>query len=140
LLEPLLYKSRYYDRSMQSLMLSTIDRDERPFMLSTPRLDDGRSLEWTTSFENEALDRLFKLRSQPAPFGVIKEMLDVADDKDSLLRSLLTPEPRRRYSNYEGRGARWRYFGHACILLEMAGVSVLLDPLLSYNHESRVPL
>lgn len=50
LLEPLLYKSRYYDRSMQSLMLSTIDHDERSFVLSTPRLDDDRSIEWQIPF------------------------------------------------------------------------------------------
>src|SRR5215472_13339070 len=35
LLEPLLFKSRYYDRSMQSLMLSEVTGDDRPFVLST---------------------------------------------------------------------------------------------------------
>jgi L-ascorbate metabolism protein UlaG (beta-lactamase superfamily) len=139
LLEPLLYRSRYYDRSMQSLMLSTIDRDERPFMLSTPRLEDGRSLEWTIPFESQELDRLFELRTRPAPFGELKEMLGVPDDKDSLLGALLTTEPRPSYATYNGRGARWRYFGHACILLETKGVSILLDPMLSYTYESTVP-
>ncbi len=39
LIEPLLYKSRFYDRSQQSLMLSEISTDDRPFALSTPRLE-----------------------------------------------------------------------------------------------------
>ncbi len=139
LLESLLYASRYYDRSMQSLMLSTIDRDERSFVLSTPRLDDDRSLEWHIPFESSDLDRLFALRRQPAPFNEIKELLAAPDDKDDLLMGLLTEEPPRPYSAYDGRGARWRYFGHACILLETGGTSILLDPVLSYSYETRIP-
>src|SRR5437588_6610712 len=37
-MEPLLYRSKYYDASRQSLMLSVINNDERPFVLTTPRL------------------------------------------------------------------------------------------------------
>src|ERR1700728_1586810 len=37
IIEPLLYRSKYYDRSQQSLMLSLIANDDCPFMLSTPR-------------------------------------------------------------------------------------------------------
>jgi L-ascorbate metabolism protein UlaG (beta-lactamase superfamily) len=33
---------------------------------------------------------------------------------------------------------RWRYFGHACILLETSGLSILFDPVLSYAYESDV--
>ncbi len=139
LLEPLLYRSKYYDRSMQSLLLSTIDHDERPFLLSTPRLDDGFCLEWQRPFESEDLDRLFMLRECPASFEEIKGLLDVPDDQDFLLRTLLTEQPRAPYPSYGGRGARWRYFGHACILLETQDVSILLDPVLSYPYESGIP-
>ena len=43
IIEPLLYKSRYYDDSAQSLMLSAVTGDDRPFVLSTPRLESDRS-------------------------------------------------------------------------------------------------
>jgi L-ascorbate metabolism protein UlaG (beta-lactamase superfamily) len=33
---------------------------------------------------------------------------------------------------------RWRYFGHACILVETRHVSILFDPVLSYTYESDV--
>ena len=33
---------------------------------------------------------------------------------------------------------RWRYFGHACILVETHGVSMIFDPVLSYTYESQV--
>src|SRR5208282_3691093 len=41
-------------------------------------------------------------------------------------------------AKYEGEGARWRYFGHACILLETRNVSVLMDPVLSYTYENHI--
>jgi hypothetical protein len=34
-IEPLLYRSDYYDRSVQSLMLALTKGDDRPFVLST---------------------------------------------------------------------------------------------------------
>jgi L-ascorbate metabolism protein UlaG (beta-lactamase superfamily) len=139
LLEPLLYRSRYYDRSMQSLMLSTIDRDERSFMLSTPRLDDDCSLEWQLPFESTELDRLYALRTRSASYSAISDLLAVPDDKHDVLMGLLTDQPPRVYSAYEGRGARWRYFGHACILLETGGKSILLDPVVSYTYETNIP-
>jgi L-ascorbate metabolism protein UlaG (beta-lactamase superfamily) len=55
-----------------------------------------------------------------------------------LVRSFLTPDPPPPYSPYRGRGARWRYFGHACILFETGGMSMLFDPVLSYTYESDV--
>ena len=35
-------------------------------------------------------------------------------------------------------GSRWRYFGHACILIESRETSILFDPVLSYTYESNV--
>src|SRR6185312_11459345 len=49
-----------------------------------------------------------------------------------------TPERPRPYDKYRGSAARWRYFGHACILLETGGMSVLLDPVLSYTYENGI--
>ena len=40
LIEALLYKSRYYDPASQSFMLSLTNGDDRPFVLSTPRLEN----------------------------------------------------------------------------------------------------
>jgi L-ascorbate metabolism protein UlaG (beta-lactamase superfamily) len=33
---------------------------------------------------------------------------------------------------------RWRYFGHACILVETPTMNILFDPMLSYTYESAV--
>jgi L-ascorbate metabolism protein UlaG (beta-lactamase superfamily) len=138
LLEPLLYKSSYYDRSMQSLMLSTISADDRPFVLSTPRLKTGREVELRWPFESERLDRLFELTTKPATCSQIKSLVDLDEEDHGLFGSFFTEDPPPAYGRYDGGGARWRYFGHACILLETKRHSILLDPVLSYTYDSDI--
>jgi L-ascorbate metabolism protein UlaG (beta-lactamase superfamily) len=138
LLEPLLYRSQYYDRSQQSVMLSKISNDDRPFVLSTPRLEAADALHLRLPFDSAVIDDLFRLRSTPRPWHEIKEMLQVQDAQDDLLRSLLTPEQPPPYVPYSGRGVRWRYFGHACILIESQGISMVFDPVLSYTYENGI--
>jgi L-ascorbate metabolism protein UlaG (beta-lactamase superfamily) len=138
LIEPLLYKSRYYDQSMQSLMLSEIKSDDRPFMLSTPRLEDDASLHLRIPFASPAIDDLFRLKSSPRRRQEIREILGVNGSQEELLDSFLTPEPPPGYVPYTGSGVRWRYFGHACILIEAEGVNMLIDPVLSYTYESGI--
>jgi len=137
LIEPLLYKS-YYDRTLQSFMLQTLTGDNRPFILSTPRLDEDNILHLHKPFDHPSIDRLFKLKDSPAPWPEIKEMLEIQDTQDELMQSFLTTDPPPRYAPYTGPGMRWRYFGHACILVETEGVSILVDPVLSYTYESDI--
>jgi L-ascorbate metabolism protein UlaG (beta-lactamase superfamily) len=138
MIEPLLYRSRYYDSSQQSLMLSTISQDDRPFVLSTPRLESEDALHLRLPFDNPAVDDLFRGKSVPRPWGEIKDTLHVPDSQDNLLKSFLTPDPPPAYSPYTGPGLRWRYFGHACILIESQGTSMLFDPVLSYTYENGI--
>src|SRR5262245_30020946 len=137
-IESLLYRSRYYDRSTQSLMLSVLTGDDRPFVLSTPRLESDSLFHLRVPFDDEVVDELFRLKSAPRPWGEIKEMLRVSEESERLVGTFLTPDPPPAYSPYQGRGMRWRYFGHACILLETPGMSMLFDPVLSYTYESDV--
>jgi len=138
LIEPLLYKSEYYDRSAQSLMLSMISGDDRPFVFSTPRLESDRLLHLHVPFDDEVVDRLFALKSSPRPWAEIAEMLHVAEATKPLVRSFFTTTAPPPYAPYRGSGVRWRYFGHACILLETPRVNMLFDPVLSYTYESNV--
>jgi len=138
LIEPLLYRSKYYDRSAQTLMLSLITGDDRQFVLSTPRLEDEKRLHLRIPFDDGAVDRLFQLKHDPLPFDEIAELASLNGGPRNLLRSLLTETPPARYEPYEGAGVRWRYFGHACILIETGGVSMMFDPVLSYTYESSI--
>lgn len=138
LIEPLLYKSPFYDDAVQSLMLSEISGDDRPFVLSTPRLGADGSLQLRIPFASEQLDALFRMKHGPASFGAICEELDLDGDRAEQFRDFVTVDVPRPYAKYEGGGARWRYFGHACILLETKNTSILLDPVLSYTYESDI--
>lgn len=138
LIEPLLYRSKYYDVSKQSLMFSLINDDDRPFVLSTPRLEAETDVHLKIPFSHEGIDALHRMRSSPRPFSEVKEMLGLEDRHDERFREFLTTEAPPHYARYDGPGIRWRYFGHACILVEAGGVSILLDPVLSYTYESDI--
>lgn len=138
IVESLLYKTKYYDRSQQSVMLSVNPTDDRPFVLSTPRLESDNSLHLQVPFDHEMIDRLFQLKTVPRFWFEIKDLLQIPDSKDDLMRTFLTGKRPPRYTPYAGQGVRWRYFGHACILIESQGISMLFDPVLSYTYESDI--
>jgi L-ascorbate metabolism protein UlaG (beta-lactamase superfamily) len=139
IIEPLLYKSHYYDPSAQSMMLSFTKGDERSFVLSTPRLEEEGTFHLHKPFADEVVDELFKLRHTGRPWREIKEMVGSSNGQDELFRSFLTPEPPRKRKPFTQDGVRWRYFGHACVLIETKKVSMLFDPVLSYSYDSEVP-
>jgi L-ascorbate metabolism protein UlaG (beta-lactamase superfamily) len=131
--EGLLYRSRYYDPSVQSFALFELHGDSRPFMLSTPVLPRDGQLELPLPFDARAMDDLFRMRSTPRPLPEIEELLAIPSAAGALFRSFFTndvPPPRDPID--PGR-TRIRYFGHACVLIETAAVSVLVDPLLGYT-------
>jgi len=138
LIEPLLYKSPYHNCWLQSMALSEISGDDRPFVLSTPRLEDEDALRLQIPFASQQLDSLFRMKREPSSESAVSDALGLAGQDQMRFRSLLTTERPQPYSAYDGDGARWRYFGHACILLETRGVSVLLDPVLSYTYENDI--
>jgi hypothetical protein len=66
-LEGLLYGSKFYNTGLQSVLPSEINSDSRSFVFSAPRLESDQCLLLNTSFENEALDELFKMKTTPQP-------------------------------------------------------------------------
>lgn len=134
--EGLLYKSEYYVPSLQSLVVSEIGGDERPFVFSTPRLEDPGRLPLRLPFEHPGIDELFRMRSEPRTFARIKDALELPDEHDRLCASLLTQEEPPRRPRYDGDRVRVRYFGHACVLVETKDVSILTDPVISYHYQT----
>jgi L-ascorbate metabolism protein UlaG (beta-lactamase superfamily) len=129
-LESLLYKSPYYKRELQSLRIfrQTLD-NARPFFMSTPRLPAEAEIEWRVPFDSPLVEEFFKLEFTPQPLGYIRQLLGLTPADDELLLPLLTKEeaPSR---HWDGSSVRLRYFGHACVLIEYNGVSILTDPCL----------
>jgi len=132
LIEPLLYRSRYYEPSAQSFVVSTACGDERSFIFSTPRLDDGNSFHWEARFDGEAVDSFFRLRTKPSSHCDIMDLLGASADQRSIVDAFLTEQRPPAARRYEGPGLRWRYFGHACVLVETPDGAILTDPVVSY--------
>ncbi|MGA2596343.1 MAG: MBL fold metallo-hydrolase [Bryobacteraceae bacterium] len=135
-LESLLYRSGFYLPKCQSLALSLIEQDYRPFVLSTPILPSEDRLHLPLTFEDEAVDEFARMKERPMPSSYLNELLNVNGRDEELLSSFLTTEAPPPPQRYEGDAVRIRYFGHACILIEAAGVSILTDPAISYKYPS----
>ncbi len=139
LLESLLYRSKYYKESGQSIALSEITSDsDRPFIMSTPRLEGPDICTINIPFRHEALDELFRMKRTPNSLNYIKSRLGISEAQAALFESFFTEEAPAPYQPYTGDSVRVRYFGHACILIETGEVNILVDPVLSYTYESDI--
>lgn len=137
-IEGLLYRSEYYNPALQSLALSLIEQDERPFVLSTPRLPSEGVFFLHKPFAHRAIDELFRMKETPRTFDYINELLGLESDQQALFRTFLTEEPPPVVPKFEGEGVRLRYFGHACVLVETRDVSILVDPVVSYKYDNGI--
>ncbi|HEX7333141.1 MAG TPA: MBL fold metallo-hydrolase [Pyrinomonadaceae bacterium] len=136
--ESLLYESPYYNKQAQSLRIFQQPHDDsRPFFLNTPRLPDAQQIDWQVAFESPSIDELFRLCAEPQPLGAIREMLDLNESDDARLLPLLTTESAPKTEKWNGATVRVRYFGHACVLVEWNGVTILTDPWIGVTSQRR---
>ncbi|QNN43961.1 MBL fold metallo-hydrolase [Pedobacter roseus] len=137
--ESLLYKSVFYNEETQSIALWLTDNDERPFCLSTARLDDPDTIHLNLPLKHPNIDLLSKMKRYPNDLAEIFSLFEIPDEKQALFNSLFTEQAPPPYKKYSGEKARMRYFGHACILIEFNNISILVDPLISYyGYESKI--
>jgi L-ascorbate metabolism protein UlaG (beta-lactamase superfamily) len=137
-IEGLLYNSPFYDAGSQSIALSLVEREERSFVFSTPRLTRRGWLNLDLPFSHGGLDALFRMRDEPQSLAALRESLPVAAEDAELFSSFFTEEAPPPRARYDGDEVRIRYFGHACVLFETRDTSILCDPVISYDLESPV--
>lgn len=130
--ESLLYKSDFYNRGSQSISMWLTNNDERPFCLSTPRLNEPDVLNLPVTFDDLCIDELAKMKRTPQTLDYIKALTGISPSQEALFETFFTDTPPPPYSRYTGDKIRMRYFGHACILVETKDISILVDPLISY--------
>ena len=134
--EALLYKSKYYRPDAQSIRLSLIHSDDRPFVLSTPRLKEENTVSLHIPFSHRGIDRLSAMKRVKDDYREIMEQLGVLPEDEKIFRSFFTAEPADNHVKFDEKGVRVRYFGHACILVETRGISILSDPVISYGYDT----
>jgi L-ascorbate metabolism protein UlaG (beta-lactamase superfamily) len=133
-IEGLLYRSPYYNPAAQQIALSLTEQDERPFVFSTPRLEGDGRLILNLPLRAAALDELFAMKETPQPYAQIKERLGIGEADDELFATLFAAQGPRPREPYTGDGVRIRYLGHACLLVQTKDVSILTDPVISYEY------
>ena len=138
LIEPLLYKSEYYHPEAQSLMLSPIQEDDRPFVLSTPRLETPGSLHLKIPFADRSIDELFRLKFSPKPMNKIRDMVDVPPARKHCLNRSLRLSRRAPTNLIPGKGSAGATLGMRAFWLRPAVSACCFDPVLSYTYESKI--
>lgn len=131
-IETLVYKSNFFNKSSQSLALWLTENDSRPFVLSTPRLDEKNVVHVNIPFDHETIDDLARMKRTPGTIEHIRDLLNVDESNFEIFNTFFTTSPMTSYRKYEGDKIRMRYFGHACIFIETKEMSILVDPLISY--------
>lgn len=130
-LEPLAYKSKAFTEDCQSVQISLETGIERPFVMSTPRLPSPDVLELNIPFRHPGLEELFLSRIRPTTLGALREALELGDTEAGRLSDLLVPEPALAADRHITAGARIRYWGHACLLMQTPDVAIMTDPFIS---------
>lgn len=136
--EALLYREPLYNLRGQTTALSLIESDKRPFIFSTPRLPGPGTVHFPYHFQSEGFRALCRLKWEPRPLDDILEGFEVPSGEQKLFKSFFHQDAPQHAAPFKESGVRLRYFGHACLLLESRGVSILLDPLISYKYPSPI--
>ncbi|HEY6927896.1 MAG TPA: MBL fold metallo-hydrolase [Steroidobacteraceae bacterium] len=140
--ESLLYSSEFYRTDIQSIALTRVDdTSRRPFILSTPRLKDPRTVFCQIPFASAALDELFRMKRAAGSYDHIVTALGISGEYEPLFRSFFTTQaPRSRPDReFDSDDVRIRYFGHACVLIQSRGINIMLDPAISYEFATTLP-
>ncbi len=133
ILEALLYKSKYYKPSLQSLSFGMMSKvGERPFVLSTPRLPDENHIQLDIDYNAEFVDKIFQSRDIPISSTEVDKLFESSVIKGGLNYSdLFTEEKSKHPYSAIDEGVRLQYTGHAGFLIETAQVSILIDPVIA---------
>ena len=121
-------------RHLEEICLSRVKETDRPFFMSSPRVRREDDLNLGLRFDDERIDLLAKMRTSPQPMGkVVKELGLCEESRGKFERFVTKNSPQSSDTSYEADGVRVRYFCHACVLLQSKGVSILIDPLFSFE-------
>jgi L-ascorbate metabolism protein UlaG (beta-lactamase superfamily) len=132
-IEPLLYRSEYYRRELQTLCFGLLSRVEaRPFVFSTPRLPDANHVQLSLDFNHDKVDRLFAAREIPLNDADYTALIaDIHTQGGIPLAELFTQQaPRHRHVRVAS-GIRLSYTGHAGFMIESPDVTILVDPVIA---------
>jgi L-ascorbate metabolism protein UlaG (beta-lactamase superfamily) len=137
-IEEIIYRYHLDNRPCQEICLSQIRDTERKFFMTTPRISAPGSVFAQVDFSSPQLDVLSSMRIKPDSLEAISQALNIDATSRRTFDTLFTSEaPARKTPDYAGDDVRVRYFGHACVLLQTARTSILLDPTVTWDASAK---
>jgi len=132
--EELLRRDAHYECGFREVALTRTEDARRNFFINTPKLPQNDDLIVPVDFAGRALELLATARLHGVNLTELSIELGLQGDTHSLLPFFTSERPVRVSPVYEGDGVRVRYFGHACVMVQTARTSVLIDPRFAFER------
>jgi L-ascorbate metabolism protein UlaG (beta-lactamase superfamily) len=134
MIEEIIYKYHLDNRSAHEICLSQTKDSERKFFMTTPRVSAPGRFFAPVDFSAERLDVLSSMRTVGGSLSEVSKAFDVDPSSKEVFESFFTADaPQRKSPDYAGDDVRVRYFGHACVLIQTARTSILIDPTVTWD-------
>lgn len=133
--EPLLYRTAAAATESQIVSLVQRHVPGQAFVYSSPIMPGTGRTDIPIPFRDTALDALFAGRLTSVDVDELTERFELAGPARESFGRLFVDEPPRPYQWAAPGEVRARFFGHACVLLELDGFTVMTDPTLGYDGD-----
>lgn len=141
-IESIFYNSPLNAPQLQTVVLEKASYEPRTFVLSTPQIkNDKTAVTLSLPFGDPLWDELYAGTRDPDGLAErLRPYMREPEREIPLLKGMLEP-PKAAAADAEWTQdtPRIRYFGHACAMIQCAGISILIDPLISYPNEAEIP-
>ncbi len=135
-IEPLFYKSRFFQKNLQSVLFQKSDRLGRCLsFLSMPQYASKEALEIKKPFDSHCYDFISKSRCNPISENQIEEFyFDVIERKETTLEKFKTffvkTDLSKKNTVIDSLNQDFiiKYIGHACLLIKCGEINLLIDP------------
>lgn len=136
-IEEIVYKYHLDNRPSQEICLSQTKDADRKFFMTTPRTCTPGTFFAPVDFSTPRLDMISLMRTHAGSLNEVSRAFDVDLSLNGSFENFFTTRaPERDNPDHGGDDVRVRYFGHACVLLQTARTSILIDPTVTWDRSS----
>ena len=133
-IEEIIYRTHLNTHVGQEICMSQIKDTDRKFFMTTPRVSAPNIFFAEADFSAPELDTIALMRTQARSLDEVAKAFDLNPYRKALFENFFTSEaPQRKSPNYSGDNVRVRFFGHACVLIQTARTSILVDPMVTWD-------
>jgi len=129
-LEPLLYRSRYFDRTLQGVIMVDSPSAMRDALFFPPARCASHGLYLPLPLESPLLDELARLRTEPRTLDEVRSRIGIPELGGDALARFFQEDPSLIVDHEIPQAGSCRYLGNACMLLQWNGRNILTNPAI----------